>query len=216
MIKIYGVQRTGTNYLTALIEKNIKVEVFTHDFGWKHGDVAWPSQYLVNTENKRSVERQEYLRKLISNKRLIGIVLIKNPYTWIKSIERYAKKCWPHELTIEEYFNFYNQRYKGYLEFWNTPTTRWGYKHFFPVIYENLLSDLAGEVRRIGKFCGIDVGSVEDVGRVEQSQRFTEEMREFYLNPVESESVSKFVDWKTMGYYGYKEKRGVEEYEILS
>lgn len=65
-IKIHGLQRSGTNYLTALIKSNFKdVEVWVNKGGWKHG--TW-----------RPTDKHAHIA-----------VISKNPYAWLHSVYRY-------------------------------------------------------------------------------------------------------------------------------
>ena len=68
-IKIYGLQRSGTNYLTHLINENLeKTQVLVNLGGWKHGHYAAP--WMVGKE--------------------VHVLLItKNPYSWLVSVYNY-------------------------------------------------------------------------------------------------------------------------------
>lgn len=63
---LWGLQRSGTNYLKDLIEQNLSVKCLNrHDWCWKH-----------------SIDQpKEFDPKLGKS-----IVIIKNPYTWVESI----------------------------------------------------------------------------------------------------------------------------------
>lgn len=67
VIKVYGLLRTGTNYVTKLLELNFRAfTLLSTEEGWKHG----PCQY--------------------SNK-LKYVFLVKNPYSWIISFYDWEK-----------------------------------------------------------------------------------------------------------------------------
>lgn len=65
-IKIYGLQRSGTNYLTYLVNENFEdVEVLVNKNGWKHGTYVVP-------------EKEQHV-----------LVIVKNPYSWLLSLYNY-------------------------------------------------------------------------------------------------------------------------------
>ncbi len=67
LIKLYGLQRTGTNYVTSLIQKNFGDEVIFDNTGWKHGHhFSYPEPDEPNV-----------------------IVVSKNPYAWMLSCYKY-------------------------------------------------------------------------------------------------------------------------------
>lgn len=65
-IKIFGLQRSGTNWLTSLLRRNFRdVDVWVNKGGWKHG--YWrPSNAKANI-----------------------LVVSKSPYAWLHSVYRY-------------------------------------------------------------------------------------------------------------------------------
>ena len=76
-IKIFGLQRTGTNWLRALLQRNYKVDVMVNQGGWKHGQISWFAQ------------EWNYI-----------IVLTKHPAAWLVSL-------WGHmnrEYRGQDYF----------------------------------------------------------------------------------------------------------------
>lgn len=67
-IKLYGLQRTGTNYVTNLIQKNFGDEVRFNNAGWKHG------HYFTHPEEPNIV------------------IVSKDPYAWMLSCYKYWKE----------------------------------------------------------------------------------------------------------------------------
>ena len=68
-IKIFGLQRSGTNYLTYLLNENFKhVQVLVNLGGWKHGTYA--TRDILGTE-------------------IDLVILAKNPYAWLASVYDY-------------------------------------------------------------------------------------------------------------------------------
>lgn len=68
-IKIYGLQRSGTNYVTHLLNTNFKnTKVLVNVGGWKHGHYAIP--YIFPEE-------------------IDSAIVFKNPYAWLWSVYEY-------------------------------------------------------------------------------------------------------------------------------
>ncbi len=107
-VKIFGLQRSGTNYLQWLLEHNFSnVRVLVDHTGWKHGPVPdridwsgkdwhdpdWSSPAAATFVLRRLEElgpagiaqlEQEY-----SSQRLTQVFIFKNPYAWCHSYARY-------------------------------------------------------------------------------------------------------------------------------
>ena len=69
-IKIHGLQRSGTNYLTYLLKRNIGAEVLVNAGGWKHGHYCAP--WVLDQE-------------------VHVVVMTKDPYSWLVSYYNYSK-----------------------------------------------------------------------------------------------------------------------------
>lgn len=83
-VKIYGMERSGTNYLKWLLENNLQDVEFTETTGWKHGEPnteEWMSRENVTMKDRR-------LSEAIKDGRLNWIVCSKDPYAWIVSFVR--------------------------------------------------------------------------------------------------------------------------------
>ena len=96
-IKIYGLQRSGTNWLGFLIQENFKdVRVLVNEGGWKHG------YYIIPWSLKKEVD-------IIS--------IIKNPYSWLVSVYNYwgpdRKKNIGPNLKGVDFDTFVRNRYLG-------------------------------------------------------------------------------------------------------
>jgi hypothetical protein len=116
--KIYGQQRTGTNYFSTLMNTNFKdVDIFMNVGGWKHGLlIEYPNQTeLINRVDKdtaTSININNTI-KLFNEHKVFFMILVKNPYLWIYSLSNFENK----ELTIEyvsKNINIWNQKYLNY------------------------------------------------------------------------------------------------------
>lgn len=69
LIKVYGLQRSGTNYITHLLNTNFQnVKVLVNIGGWKHGTYNVP--FCLGRE-------------------VHCICMVKNPYAWLRSVYDY-------------------------------------------------------------------------------------------------------------------------------
>lgn len=65
VVKVHGLLRTGTNYVSALLGENLDVRVLGPEKGgWKHGPIDETEDVTV-------------------------VVVVKNPYTWLESFYRW-------------------------------------------------------------------------------------------------------------------------------
>jgi len=189
MIKIFGLQRTGTNYLQELCKKNFPDKItIVHDFGWKHGPIAYTPLHWV----------EESARKKAEDKEIDCLVIIKNPYTWIESIKKWWPKEYGYELSIEEYIEVYNVRYSSYLYYLRHEKPVIFYRRVQLIRYEDLLTNLHGTMNTI-----YPTEKVRDVNNVPLSAKFTKERKVHYLSPKPNDRVTKAVDWEIIKSFGY-------------
>ena len=204
MFKVFGCQRTGTTYLRELLKQNFGVEVLTNELGWKHGDIANPVPPLERVKFKYGAERLAQLRGLAGSCEVTAIVIIKNSYSWLQSIEAYAQRAWRTQMSSPDgYFEFYNERYKAHLAVLNGKFPLWCYKNAFFIRYESLLLNLPHTLGYIEKMSGHELRSVSNVAKVPQSSPLTAEKQRFYLNPPHRVDIEAAVDWKTIEQFGY-------------
>ena len=211
-IKIFGIQRTGTNYLEFLIRSNVLLAdspvilndvPFTRDHfpGWKHEAVP-------------VVDVDEQQRRLANN---IAVILIKNPYTWYKSIRRWTRGTEKFSFDgfggrdPEHFFKQYNSLYADHKKLLIGEKRDTVYEHSALIRYEDLILNPRKEIYKFAvKFNLTIEGKFSDTNRAVQSRVFTESMRTYYLaqKPDYSadivERVNEAVDWELMRFYGYE------------
>ena len=182
MIKVYGVQRTGTNYVRALLRRNTDHTVLMHEFGWKHGK----AQPIVRPPDTQIV---------------CALIIVKNPYSWLRSIATWGDS---ERVEIEKigYAKYYNDMYAHYVEFLQMHWAWMGYDKATFVRYEDLLRDLRWSLEKICAVFETPLVSCVDVKKVENSDKFTEEKRQIYLNPEPIEGSG--FNWDLFGWYGYE------------
>ena len=97
-IKQFGLQRSGTNAMKALLEINYpNVRVLTNYLGNKHSACTWDS--IVESSNSQNYSEFDLLdleiekiRELIAREDLPIIIHVKKPIPWFESYFRYQKK----------------------------------------------------------------------------------------------------------------------------
>lgn len=117
----YGLQRSGTNYLESLLKANLEIKVVNSDAPRDHplhkhfrlydNKEMIPEPKFSNSLTFDSFKQYEHLLNI--NESLDAIlVLSKDPYSWLLSYQKWAKKCnWPQQPYhyIDEYVMFYDK-----------------------------------------------------------------------------------------------------------
>lgn len=216
--KIYGQKRTGTNYLTALFLNNfLDTKVFMNIGGWKHGKfVEYPNKNnLLNTVDKRTkdeIEVDETLN-LFVEKKVNFIIIIKNPYMWIKSISEAERK----QITpgfVKDHIKLWNDHYSNYMQYIQNGTASL-------VKYESLLTDPVGIMDSIKQKFKLSTNNdyvfekrkllpCSDSGLGSTMNKICDASR--YINPDVSKYLTKniiniineTIDTKLMTFYDYK------------
>lgn len=100
-IKIWGLKRSGTNYLRWWLENNFKdVKVLMDILGWKHGPptrdslAQWETWYPEWSPNEMPVteDKAQQLADLRDRGEIIDIMIVKDPIAWIDSMRRFDIK----------------------------------------------------------------------------------------------------------------------------
>lgn len=154
LVKIFGLQRSGTNWLSFLIKENFNnVETLINTGGWKHG------HYMVPW----SLQKEAHVA-----------TIIKNPYSWLVSVYNYwgpkRKKNIGPDLRGVEFKDFVRNRYLGEkqrgipfliraknpVQQWNNMNIHWlsirlANKRSCFVTYETIMANLSRSMEVIGK-----------------------------------------------------------------
>lgn len=142
--KQYGKQRTGTNYLKALIENNfVQTHVFPSIFGWKHGHPVDPDVWLEQHSSGQDVYsvdkhllryKRAELEKAI-DKPLNLLISIKDPYAFVVSYKKFRRPNidW-QERMVKQWCRDFNQKYRAWNKFCQN-------KPHMVIRYENLIED---------------------------------------------------------------------------
>ncbi len=129
-LKIFGLRRTGTNYLSKLLKDNYKVKMMGGAVGWKHGP------YRVRRFLGREVN---------------CIVISKNIYSWLTSLHRrYSSWDFYKALEPADFTVMYSFAYGNWLDIPKKLETK---KCSF-VKYENLIENPSLVCERVSKELG--------------------------------------------------------------
>ena len=223
-IKIHGLQRSGTNYLTYLLRASFKkLEVLVNAGGWKHGPYSLP--YMLG-DNEINVA-----------------IIAKSPYAWLTSVYDYWSPPKQFEVgpdlenvSFEEFvrekavlemqktipFMF---RAANMVQYWNNMyyhwlTIRMQKKEILYINYEGLLENPESSIQNIAKLLKLEL---KENRKVKCDKVFTPsgerliisdknwERKNHYLNkeylksfsPELMDFVNKELDTDVMKSFGY-------------
>ena len=83
--KVFGLQRTGTNLMVALLTRNFHVHSLEIGAEWKHGPVEQPDRTWNNTPAR-------------------FVLCVKDPYAWLVSCFRYFRESVDADSTVAPQF----------------------------------------------------------------------------------------------------------------
>lgn len=143
-------------------------------------------------------------------------MISKDPYSWLSSYNNWAKKCnWPdvsHHYILE-----YNLFYGKWLEF-SQQTERIIFCRYIDLLQyaDEELSRLGSKMALRKKILYPFMSSTLD--KVAQSDRFSNERRNYYLNEKylegykkeDFQSINSFLDPKVISLLGYEKKGNVD------
>jgi hypothetical protein len=129
-IKIYGLQRTGTNYVEWLIRENFcNVHVFKEGnvLGWKHGEppkqIDWTGKNwdcqpvkkeIIESYKKSILGLEKEINKNFYEDNIIYIICTRNPYSWLyKNVNLKDIKTWNEKNKI--WLNFYFSKKNAFI-----------------------------------------------------------------------------------------------------
>lgn len=199
---VLGLQRSGTNYLNALIKRNIKASIYYPRNRWTQQRGIW--KHSMDLENKPDFEQVKDgsatnygaaggNHRLHWLKDMAAVYIHKHPYSWIESIiynNVDIKRTYPevmrtpktHEDHIFEFLDL-----AQLVDLWQRHVTYWYSKKeefgIYCLSYENLLSNTEYHLRNMAKRwdreCVSNNGYLE-VDKVGQSEKFNDKLKQKY------------------------------------
>lgn len=213
-ILLYGLQRSGTNYLETLMQLNypnctfINSEV-RNNIMHKHFRLYNNKQIIPEPQfdNDAIFENFEAFEQALSqkNKPDLYLVMSKDPYSWFTSYMGWSKKNnWPNRgyHYIEEYNLFYGK----WMEF-QAQTT----KVIF-VQYHDLLVDPLPQINAIAKQLQLPMkDKIRTTNKVYASRKFTTDKKDAFLNKSylskinagDFEQINNLLNSALLGKMGY-------------
>jgi len=229
-IKVFGIERSGTLYAIELINKNlVGTLAFTEEFGDRH---KMPLDLYIKTVKKWWLKNRKQDRKLLTSgvvrlvpelashrNKIYPIVIIKNPYTWYKSIHRYRAQQF---IDLDKEYKHFNKLYGVYKELIERKVlTNSIYGRGMAIRYEDLIRDPKFKLKQIAHL--INTQSYDDVdvpNKVNGSDAFSKKLKEYYLSKGPwmlsaswLKQIEQRVDWKLMQTYGYRPVKPEDFYD---
>lgn len=175
MIKVVGLQRSGTNYLTELLKENFKDDVagYLYPF-WKHS---------LPNETKIKLNEGGYHTQPKPIECNCQIVLIYKPFDiWFKSVKRNQA-----DLKIKRPEVFVDGKLNEHecFKFHSNYHFIWFRYADYKMNYITLLEDYDKELSKLSEILNIKPNFKSifvDVKKVPHSKEFTEEKRKYYLD----------------------------------
>ena len=212
-VKMFGIQRTGTNFIQQILRQNYKnVRALDNQFGWKHGTPL--SLKKIDIWIAAKPNRKKYypiLNDIKSGNLMYPCFIIKNPYSWHQSIKKWNGS----KFNLEKSYKRYNLLYTSYRNFYEEDYKSSGlYRQGIIIRYEDVLKDTQRVISEIAKSFGLEPkGNFVIPNKVPQSANFDEDRKKFYLGSGTFDLPSKIVqkinslvDWNLMAFYGYTKK----------
>jgi len=211
-IKLFGVERAGVSFIKRLLEQNDQnVVVLEKELG-RICDRP-PKDVHSWSKNNPKLFTQDVNRLLLSLRRgekLHPIIVIKNPYSWYKSIARYRSKRF---INMEKEIKIYNEVYGFWAEFLSNSENETGiYGKGVVVRYESVLKDEEKFLKALFRFLNIPIQKELNITKeLEYNYKFTEKMRAFYLSggPYKIDTdmidrITRLINWEVInGFYDY-------------
>ena len=204
-VKVFGVPRTSTTFLESLLIRNLKVGSYVTHYGNKHLQAfTLEEMHEWAKERPQITERFSHVLEDV----IYPLVVIKNPYSWYQSINRFRKGNFRVKFDYEKY----NESYKGWKKLLENPWPP--FDKGFIMRYEDTLRNTEAVITNISKQTGIPMKLPFTIPtKVSQSDEFTKERRKFYLSDGNFglsndliKQITDVVDWKLIKFYGYKPK----------
>lgn len=228
---IYGLQRTGTNYLESLIPKNFSnfelindgaarsLPVHKHFRLYDDMNFIPEPKYYNNFHYDSLSDLEEHLESITGKHGIKFIIAVRNPYNWYLSYCRLARKNtrlfkrsrWPHFNRHSENPQFmidYNLFYQKWLTFIKANPDK-----TILIRHEDNLQNLEKSLNRIEQKFGLNRKSekIENPGKVNMSKKFTEQKRTYYVenkfieeyDKKELEILTEHLDEKLITELGY-------------
>lgn len=163
-VQVFGLQRSGTNYLHWVLSKNFPVKT-TKDGGWKHG---FPWERRIGLHGAEPLDTS--IAQRLIDKNIQPVVVRKDLEHWLPSIDREPKDYHKGAGAVE------GDRAKA----WERYYREWA-EHAPIVRYEDFLADFDAALRSLGDLIGVSPVRADQPTRVPNSRRWRPSDRKRYI-----------------------------------
>lgn len=183
MYLLYGLRRTGTNWLQALLQTHYDIE-------FSNGYTRGTPLHKHDTFHHKC-ETLEEVDQATGTKDAKFIIIIKHPWSWYLSFMKWQEKCNKKKSGVNsQCVRTYNAFYSNWLRLSRQDPSR-----VIVVKYEKLLQNTPEMLNKIAEHFGLEKKrkNFQNITKVRQSNPFTISSRKYYLN----EQWIKNIDWET-------------------
>lgn len=161
---MFGLQRSGTNYLLAVIRTNFPVETTKGEAGWVHG---FPDEKRRGGHGRK--RQPESIRRTLETLNITPVVVRKDLDRWVKSIRRQPQQ-------VEDVTGFTwddpEATWRRFYEAWSfAPTLRYG----------DFIEDFESAVEALGDRLGVKPVSLVEPEKVPYSPHWRPEHKRRYM-----------------------------------
>ncbi len=187
----FGLQRSGTNFLSKLLVQNFNIKILNRNKNTSHPlqkhfrlyDEKNIIPHIAYKNNLSINNLDEYITQLKISKPVKGIIIIsKDPYSWLLSYKAWAKKCnWPK--VDHHYIKEYNLFYDKWFKFAEKNDTILFIKYIDLLSQTNLvLEDIEKKFQLTHSFSRDFKGITNKINKVPQSDKFNSDKINYYVN----------------------------------
>jgi|10_taG_2_1085330.scaffolds.fasta_scaffold80598_1 hypothetical protein len=167
IIKQYGLERTGTNYIKALLEYNLEdSRVLSNMFGLKHEKYIKPNLVTYNPNTDKNVITDippgqiAAIKNKFINKEIYYVIIIKNPYSWVISYNNCQWIAANNGPLNKDKINRYIKRWNTVNKDWIDNILKPNTDKSFGVFYNDLISQPDVIIKMISEKFNIPISPV--------------------------------------------------------
>lgn len=203
-ILLYGLQRSGTNYMETLLPHNFSnVALLNQAFArslplhkhFRPYDEKWfvpEPKYLNQFQYPSFEDFDRHCQELTGAQDLGYITIVKEPYSWYISYCKLARKNrWPsymHKWTNQHYMIEYSLFCKKWIDFRDQAPDKVAL-----IRYEDVLKDLPGTLDSLREKFGLEKkqADYQNFSKVNMSRTFSVRRRNYYMKKQFMEQFSQ-------------------------
>jgi len=191
-VLLYGMQRTGSNYMQQVFLQNFKdISFYNNDFArclpthkhfrlYDEKSIIPDVRYYNSFTYKSFKDYKKHVEQISEREINLFVVSIKDPYSWYVSYKKHAKKnkfAFIKRSLNSHYIIDYNLFYRKWFDF-----SREAPAEVLLIKYEDLITDLETSLANIGETLKLERSSKTAVnpGKVPMSRNFTSTRAAFY------------------------------------